>query len=243
MDPPTGKALHYGDIKLDLTGPAGIHFHPQRQFTAEHLPQYHPHSDSLSPTHKQAIIEAHEVTRVHLEKMRQPPQPQLCAWPFRHRVSDTDNTISFTTSLPSLQSHIAGVPTKTRNFTLHVLARLHPVWKEGLDQLIPLILSTRLLPRTLKICGRTLIPKPGKTERRPISLLNALDSYIDTLVNRNLSSTVEKLNILDESIAAYRPGKSCTDVTLKHITAVEDVHQHHNEFLAQIDEDKAKYSD
>jgi hypothetical protein len=117
------------------------------------------------------------------------------------------------------------------------------VWKEGLDQLIPLILSTRLLPRTLKICGRTLIPKPGKTDRRPISLFNALDSYIDTLVNRHLSSTVEKLNILDESIAAYRPGKSCTDVTLKHITAVEDVHQHQNQFLAQIDEDKAKYFD
>jgi len=97
-----------------------------------------------------------------------------------------------------------------------ILARLHPVWTEGLDQLVPLILSTRLLSRPLKICGRTLIPKPGKTERRPISLFNALDSYLDTLVNRHLSSTVEKLNILDESIAAYRPRANHVQTSLSN---------------------------
>ena len=38
MAPPPGKILFYGALVNDAAGPAGVTLHPDRHFTAAHLP-------------------------------------------------------------------------------------------------------------------------------------------------------------------------------------------------------------
>ena len=162
----------------------------------------------------------------------------------KHLISLRSSTI-FSTPLPDLIETISHIPSKSRykGFTLNVLARLHPAWTESFQSLIPLILTTRILPKGLKLTGRTLIDKPKSTDKRPISVVQALDAHLDSIVNSRLAATVESLNVLDHTIAAYRKGKSCTDLTLNNILAIEDTCHYHNHILAHIDEDKEKYFD
>ena len=60
---------------------------------------------------------------------------------------------------------------------------MHPDWLKALSRMIPIILTIRILPQSLKTTGHTLIDKPGTTDKRPILVLQALDSFLDTTVN------------------------------------------------------------
>ena len=53
--------------------------------------------------------------------------------------------------------------------------------------------------------------------KRPISVLQAFDSYLDTIVNARLASTIESTNVLDHMIAAYCKGRSSTELTLNNL--------------------------
>jgi hypothetical protein len=222
-------------------------FHPERIFQEKHLPSYHPHAATMPPHIQKEIIEAHNTFSTHVQTLKRPQNPTACAWPFyyNHHETSIGTSIVMNATLPSLLSTIGYVPTKARheNFTLNVLARLHPTWMELLDQLTPLILATRIIPQRLKTTGRVLIDKPNSTDKRPISLLHAYDSYLDNIVNSRLSPTVEALDILDSTIAAYRKGHSCTNLTLDHLIAIQDTLRHKEFILAQLDEDKEKYFD
>ena len=120
---------------------------------------------------------------------------------------------------------------------------MHPDWINALARLIPLILTTRILPKGLKITGRTLIDKSKTTDKRPISVLKALDSFLDTTVNSHLAQAIEKTQVLDHTIAAYRKGRSCNELSLNNILAIQDVINNKQTILAHIDEDKEKYFD
>jgi hypothetical protein len=154
----------------------------------------------------------------------------------------------FSTPLPDLIETIPHVPSKSRYqgfLTLNVLAaRLHPAWTESLQSLIPLILTARILPKGLKITEHNLIDKPNSTDKRPISVVQALDAHLDSIVNSRPAATVESLNVLTTQLQhGYHKGKSCTDLTLNNILAIEDTCHHHKHILAHIDEDKDKYFD
>jgi hypothetical protein len=244
--PAPGKALHFADIKNDDVGPSGLSLHLNRTFTNANLDSYHPDSSSLPPDTKQHIVDAHQYFQNHVKKIQKRyknkgnrPKSQ---WPFFFKPKNTSYRSStiFSTPLPDLIETISHIPSKSRykGFTLNVLARLHPAWTESFQSLIPLILTTRILPKGLKLTGRTLIDKPKSTDKRPISVVQALDAHLDSIVNSRLAATVESLNVLDHTIAAYRKGKSCTDLTLNNILAIEDTCHYHNHILAHIDEDK-----
>ena len=245
MDLPPGKALHFVDLTFDELGANGINCHLNRHFTPHHLAQYHPEAASMPAAIQQKIIDAHHTVTTHVQTLLQPRNHTECAWPFYHTIIPTTHKLAFKGTITNLMHIIQPSHSKARlnNFNLSLLARLHPIWTDLLQSLTPIILATRILPNQLKTCGRVLIDKPHSLDKRPISILHAYDSYLDTIVNKRLSSAVESLNVLDHTIAAYRKGKSVTDLTLAHILAVQDALRHNNAFLAQLDEDKEKYFD
>jgi hypothetical protein len=245
MDLPPGKALHFVDLTHDELGANGINCHLNRQFTQHHLTQYHPDAASMPAAIQQTIIDSHHTVTAHVQTLLQPRNHTECAWPFYHTIIPTTHDLAFNGTITNLMHIIQPSHSKARlnDFNLSILARIHPLWTDLLQSLTPIILATRILPNQLKTCGRVLIDKPHSLDKRPISILHAYDSYLDTIVNKRLSSAVESLNILDHTIAAYRKGKSVTDLTLNHITAVQDALRHNNAFLAQLDEDKEKYFD
>ncbi|GFH50437.1 predicted protein [Chaetoceros tenuissimus] len=91
--------------------------------------------------------------------------------------------------------------------------------------------------------GRVLIDKPDSTDKCPISILHAYNSYVDTIVATLLSNTVEKLQVYDDTIAVYRPGYSCADCMLNDLLAVHDTLGREEILLCQLDEDKEKFFD
>jgi len=162
-----------------------------------------------------------------MQTLKHPQNPEKCAWPFYYskQKQSSQPNITMNATIPSLITIIGYVPTKSRheNFTLNVLACLHPTWMTLLNQLTSLILATRIIPQRLKTTGRVLIDKPNSTDKRPISLLHAYDSHLDNLVNKRLSPTIESLDIsltllfnepigLLDNIVGLRPNtvwKSC----------------------------------
>ena len=194
-----GKAHHFVHLKHDAIGPHHIEVRTDdshTSFTQSDLPSYHPHSATLSPSHKEDITNAFSFYRTHLRhliaKHKTPDNTAKAAWPFYFISDPTSKTTSFSAALPNMVETIQYVPSKSRfhGFTLNVLACLHPDWTDCLQQLIPLTLTTRILPKAMKITGRTLIDKPKTTDKRPISIQQAFDSYLDTIVNARLASTI-----------------------------------------------------
>ena len=251
-----GKANHFTTLQSDEVGPSHIQVRyckEKSDFTEHHLKSYHEHSDTFSPQIKKDVVKAHEYYRHHLKhlisKHKTERNKNIGAWPFYFRpTKPNDNTVSkvtFSAELPNLIEHIRHIPTKARykGFTLNVIARMHPDWLKALSRMIPIILTIRILPQSLKTTGRTLIDKPGTTDKRPISVLQALDSFLDTTVNEQLANAVERTQILDHTIAAYRKGRSCNDLSLNNIMAIQDTINHTHTKLAHIDEDKEKYFD
>ena len=251
-----GKAHHFTKLQSDEVGPSHIQVRycdKHSAFTERHLKSYHPHSDTLSPQIKTDIVAAHTYYREHLKhlisKHKTERNKNIGAWPFYFRPTKpndhTKSNVTFSTELPNLIEHIRHIPTKARykGFTLNVIARMHPDWLHALSRMIPIILTTRILPKSLKLTGRTLIDKPGTTDKRPISVLQALDSFLDTTVNERLANAVDKTQVLDHTIAAYRKGRSCNDLSLNNIMAIQDTITHKHTTLAHIDEDKEKYFD
>ncbi|GFH56611.1 predicted protein [Chaetoceros tenuissimus] len=251
-DLPPGKSLHFVDIDTDDVGPCGIIFDPDRTFSRADLKEYHPNAEEFPMRVQEAIIEAHgvfpKITKHLHEKHAANTQSPHVQWPYQARIEQcsitSQDTLVYTNPIKSMKQQIKYTPSTVRlyGFTLNVLARLHPCWMRALDQLANIILVTRLLPPQLKLTGRVLIDKPDSTDKRPISILHAYDSYI---VAQALSSIVEKLGIYDDTIAAYRPGHSCDDCTLNHLLAVQDTLDRPEEdiLLCQIDEDKEKFFD
>ncbi|GFH58680.1 hypothetical protein CTEN210_15156 [Chaetoceros tenuissimus] len=252
-DLPPGKPLHFVDIKTDEVGPSHIIFDPDRPFTSAHLKEYHPHAEEFPKRIQEEIIAAHkifpDITKYLKKKHAANVNSKHTQWPYLATVEQCtvthQETLVYTAEIPSMVKTIKYTPSTARlnGFTLNVLARLHPCWMQALDQLTNSILVTRILPPQLKRTGRVLIDKPDSTDKRPISILHAYDSYIDTIVAKALSSAIEKLGVYDDTIAAYRPGHSCADCTLNHLLAVQDVRDRTDIFLCQLDEDKEKYFD
>jgi hypothetical protein len=84
MCPPSGKNLHFVDLKRDAAGVCGIHIHLQRPFTPSRLSSYHPHSDTLPPAIRQHIIDSHNAFRTFLQTIdkRSEPTPPAFHWPY-----------------------------------------------------------------------------------------------------------------------------------------------------------------
>ena len=76
---------------------------------------------------------------------------------------------------------------------------------------------------------------------------STFDSYLYTIVNARLASTIESTNVLDHMIAAYdRKGRSSTpELTFNNLLALQGAISDTaaQPLLAQIDEDKDKYFD
>ena len=247
-----GKPLHFAHITSDAVGPSGLRLHLPRPFTHANLRSYHPDYPTMPESTQHKIIQAHNFANTHLTALHQryahDNHHTRTAWPFFYYPNHPNRyprTTTFSARLPDLLAITKHIPTKSRyqGFTLHALARLHPTWLEFLDDLIPLILTTRLIPTTLKTTGRTLLDKPNTTDKRPLSVVQALDAHLDSIVNSHFAETIERLQIFDHSIAAYHKGHSCTDLTLNHLLAIENTTTHRTQILAQIDEDKEKYFD
>ncbi|GFH45018.1 hypothetical protein CTEN210_01492 [Chaetoceros tenuissimus] len=252
-DKPPGKQLHFVELTHDQVGPNGIIYDPTISFTAKDLTQYHPAANQFPPGVQEEIIQAHEIFPSITENLKQryrdnQHKPEV-EWPFRASITTCPDTqaplLKFHNEQPSMKKKIPYVPSAARlnGFTLNVLARLHPCWMRALDKLTDLILITRILPRQIKTTGRVLIDKPNSTDKRPISILHAYDSYIDNIVAQHLAQAVEDLNIYDDTIAAYRPGHSCADCTLNHLLAIQDTRARPGYYMCQLDEDKEKYFD
>ena len=77
--------------------------------------------------------------------------------------TDPDKPPRFSLDLTPIHKQYNTPPGKARyrNFTLNLLTRMHPAWATSLDTLIPIILACR---------------------KRPISILQALDSHLDSIV-------------------------------------------------------------
>lgn len=252
-DPPPGKALHFVNIINDEVGPHTIEYTPDKTFTAADLNTYHPHSHQFPPAVQQEIIQAHalflQITETLKDKHKDNITKPATQWPFKATIAQCTITntqiLHYHNSPETMKPKLPYVPSTARlhGFTLNVLARLHPCWMRSLDRLTNLILVTRILPKSLKTTGRVLIDKPNTTDKRPISILHAYDSYIDTIVATHLAKAVEDLQIYDDTIAAYRPGHSCSDCTLNHLLAIQDTISRDDYYLCQLDEDKEKFFD
>ena len=255
MDNPAGKNLHYMDTTRDEAGPNGASLHLNRTFTHANLDRYLPESSSkLDSTIQQNIVDAHHSFQRLCQSHQKNTNP-LFAWPYHYRTTHPHTgpntaphskpTHPLHAPIPNLIDSIGAVPSKVRyhNYTLNILARLPIIWYKSLQRLIPIILATRLMPRGAKQCGRSLIPKANSTDRRPISLLHDLDAFLDIHLSKQLSILLEANESFPDTVKAYRPGHSCTDITLSHLAALEDVQQHRHTILAQLDEDKEKFFD
>ena len=91
--------------------------------------------------------------------------------------------------------------------------------------------------------ARIPIPKPNSVDRRPISVMHAIEAHLSTIIAQSLHRGIESANLLPPHIFAYRENKSCNDITLSHAAAIEDTMQHRHTVYAQIDEDLEKYFD
>ncbi|GFH51982.1 hypothetical protein CTEN210_08458 [Chaetoceros tenuissimus] len=252
-DPPPGKALHFVEIINDEVGPHAMEYNPDEPFTAADLNTYHPHSHEFPGAVQEEIIQAHALFIQITETLKDKHQNNIgkpeTQWPFTATIEQCPITnasvLHYNNSPITMKPKIPYVPSTARlnGFTLNVLARLHPCWMRSLDRLTNLVLATRILPKSLKTTGRVLIDKPNSTDKRPISILHAYDSYIDTIVATHLAKAVEDLQIYDDTIAAYRPGHSCSDCTLNHLLAIQDTVARDDYYLCQLDEDKEKFFD
>lgn len=155
MEAPPGKALHFVDITEDEVGPAGIKVDLTKWFTREHLSSYHPAAAALDETTQNEIIEAHNRFSSQIHKHKE-----------KHSKAQSQTL----KSLPD-QLH------QKQDSTTSPLMSLR-CWLHYLTTIIENILASRIIPTKLKTCHRILIDKPGKTNKRPISILHAIDEII-----------------------------------------------------------------
>lgn len=251
MAAPPGKALHFVTITDDEVGPAKLEVDLTKSFTARDLSSYHPSADKLDETTQAEIIDAHNrfktlVDDLHIDTDNKQPYK----WPFNFVTDPQTQRTDFQGPIPDLEKLARPTPSKARlnNFTINVLARMPPCWIQYLETLLQIILALRIIPTELKTCGRILIDKPGSTDKRPISILHAIDAILDSTVAKSLSSTLEEIDIFDDSILAYRKGRSSTDAVLNHLITVQDIAsqqkpQSERQILAQFDLDQEKFFD
>jgi hypothetical protein len=242
MKNPVGTNLFFADRTSDEVGICGITLKPDRTFTKKHLNAYRGVPNTAPPLDKDtaaAIINAHNDMRPLFEPKQPKPGMQ---WPFTY---PTSKGATYTYTFTQLEQDIAPVPDASRYQQSHIniLARLHKDWATLYHKLVNLCLICRIIPKQTKIMARIPIPKPGSVDRRPISVMHAIEAHLSTIVAYHLDKSLENTKALPRYITAYRKNKSCVDITLSHAAAIEDVIQHQHTIIGQLDEDFEKYFD
>ena len=121
---------------------------------------------------------------------------------------------------------IVSTPGKARDesFTLHVLARLSPTWREGMLLFIQNVLVNRCPPSSIKEMSRLPIPKgpekPGQT--RPIALVNDIYAFISSMIACRMAEGIDASGRLGPEVRAYRKNMSTTDITMNERCLMED---------------------
>ena len=238
MDPPPGKLLFYGTLYHDATGSAGVTLDSHRNFTAAHLPEYHPLSDMFDDHTKQRVIQAHRRLKYLFQSV---PTHSALHWPWR-LISSLDTVSPIT----QLLIQISRIPGSARHdgFTLNVLARLHPPWTHTAQRLIHHSLVHRILPHTTKDHTKVPIPKEGDSfSSRSISLNHNWEAFITGWISDKMSEGLESANTLPSYITVYRKDKSIDDLTLNHIMFLEDTQQFPHDISAVISDDIENFFD
>lgn len=241
MANPPGTNCFFATPKKDAAGLCGINTNFQKTFTRNNINKFFhlPKGSKLDKHLCDFVINAHETIKPLLQP--KPPHPAL-AWPFVYKLHTED---PYHYSFSDFAASLRPSPDASRhgNFHLNILTRLHRDWAIQAHRLINLCLICRILPIEGKCMSRVPIPKPGTTDRRPISLQHSFEAHLSTLVATHLTNGIESINALPSHIYAYRKSKSCTDITLSHVAVLEDLKQYLHPHLAQLDEDFEKYFD
>ena len=141
---------------------------------------------------------------------------------------------------------IVSTPGKARDegFTLHVLARLSPTWREGMLLFIQNVLASRCPPSSIKEMSRLPIPKgpekPGQT--RPIALVNDIYAFISSMIASRMAEGIEKSGRLGPEVRAYRKNMSTTDITMNERCLMEDAMEFEKPTCRKL-EDEEKFFD
>ena len=237
MDPPPGKLLFYGTLYHDAMGSAGVTLDSHRNFTAAHLPEYHPLSDMFDDHTKQRVIQAHRRLKYLFQSV---PTHSALHWPWR-LISSLDTVSPIT----QLLIQISRIPGSARHdgFTLNVLARLHPPWTHTAQRLIHHSLVHRILPHMTKDHTKVPIPKEGDSfSSRSISLNHNWEAFITGWISDKMSEGLESANTLPSYITVYRKDKSIDDLTLNHIMFLEDTRQFLHDISAVLSDNIEKFS-
>lgn len=241
MANPPGTNCFFATPATDAAGLCGIKTHFNKTFKLRNINTFFnlPKNSKLDKHLTDFVIHAHDIIKPML--MPKPAHSAL-AWPFIYKLNEDDPYIySFNDFAESLRPS----PDASRhgNFHLNILTRLHRDWAIQAHRLINLCLICRILPIDGKCMSRVPIPKPGTTDRRPISLQHSFEAHLSNLVATHLTNGIETIGALPPHIYAYRKSKSCTDITLSHVAVLEDLKQYLHPHLAQLDEDFEKYFD
>ena len=105
------------------------------------------------------------------------------------------------------------------------------------------ILALRIRPTVAKELSWLPIPKEGKLNKsRPLSLVHDIWGFINALAHQKFSTVVEKSDIPDKDIMAYRKCRSAEGIATCIILILEEAHIS-GEPLALVMEDEEKIFD
>jgi len=91
------------------------------------------------------------------------------------------------------------------------ISHLPPEYRQLLLQTYNRFLSEGTFPHQWRQSLIVLIPKPGNTGIRPISLLSCLSKVMEKMIYTSLQWFIESRHIIPDSQTGFRPDRSCVD--------------------------------
>ena len=113
-----------------------------------------------------------------------------------------------------------------------------------MEKILQLILSTRILPDGVKLMSRILIPKTKNYKYIwPITEVYYFTCYLSSVLGTSLYDGLEVINGYPLCIKSHRKVILCYEMKLIHLLIMEEVNQHQNLILENLDDDEENYYD
>jgi len=169
---------------------------------------------------------------------------ELLAWPFRAR-RDEDGGVVFSHPevLDGMEATMRGTPGKARHrgYHMHIFARLTAPVRAALRRYLKLGLLLIMLPRDAQAITLVNIPKPV-SGFRPLALAHDMYCMLTGVISSHLQTSLECAQIFMAMIAAYRPGRSGTQLISALLCGIEDARENGKTLFATL-EDFEKFYD